>query len=110
MAVDSTPLINAKRAAERYHGKIPYVRKLPAAVVGIILAVAVVNAMVWTAVGVVLVSALPSEYRGTVGVVNMYHVRAAFQQVCLPASRHNIMPKAPGTGKEVVMGILLGPI
>jgi len=61
MAMDNTassPLLNAKSAAERYHGKIPYVRTLPASVVGIILAVAVVNAMVWAAVGVVLVCSL----------------------------------------------------
>ncbi|KAI5781157.1 high-affinity nickel transport protein-like protein [Geopyxis carbonaria] len=51
----STSLLKgAKSAAERYHGKIPLIRKLPAAVVGIILAVAFVNALVWGGVGVVL--------------------------------------------------------
>lgn len=56
----SSPLLNAKSTVVRYHGKIPYVRRLPAAVVGIILAVIVVNAIVWAAVGVVLVCSLPN--------------------------------------------------
>lgn len=50
------PLQSTKLAAERYHGRIPYLRRLPAKGVAMILAVAVVNALVWAAVGVVLVS------------------------------------------------------
>jgi hypothetical protein len=62
----STPLLKPPKLAalERYHGKIPYVRKLPAAVVGIILAVAVANAVVWAAVGVVLVRPLCPPFVG----------------------------------------------
>ncbi|CCX05640.1 high-affinity nickel-transport protein-domain-containing protein [Pyronema domesticum] len=48
------PLQSTKLAAERYHGRIPYLRRLPAKGVAMILAVAVVNALVWAAVGVVL--------------------------------------------------------
>ncbi|KAF8540849.1 high-affinity nickel-transport protein-domain-containing protein [Trichophaea hybrida] len=59
MAMETTTLLSAKLAAERYHSKIPYIRKLPAAVVGIILAVFFVNALVWAAVGVVLHSYRP---------------------------------------------------
>lgn len=54
-AMETTALLSAKLAAERYHSKIPYIRKLPVAVVGIILVVFFVNALVWAAVGVVLV-------------------------------------------------------
>ena len=44
------------RRAVIYHGKVPLIRKLPVAAVGIILAVAFANAVAWAAVGVVLVS------------------------------------------------------
>jgi hypothetical protein len=43
------------KAAE-YHQFIPGIRKLPLPVFGIILIIAVVNALVWVGVGVVLVS------------------------------------------------------
>lgn len=45
----------AKAAAEWYHEKIPYLRKLPAPVIGIIFAVVVANLICWAGVGVVLV-------------------------------------------------------
>jgi len=48
----------SKRATD-YHGKIPWIKKLPIAAVGIILAVALANAVIWAAVGVVLVSGSP---------------------------------------------------
>lgn len=44
----------SKRAIE-YHAKIPLIKKLPIAAVSIILAVAVANAVIWAAIGVVLV-------------------------------------------------------
>ena len=44
-----------KLRAEKYHGDTPGLKKLPFGAVAIILALALVNALVWAAVGVVLV-------------------------------------------------------
>ncbi|KAI9760984.1 MAG: hypothetical protein M4579_001360 [Chaenotheca gracillima] len=42
------------RKAKQYHGRVPLVRKLPSAVVGIIALVAAVNVGIWIALGIVL--------------------------------------------------------
>lgn len=42
--------------ANTYHSRMPYVRKLPLPVIGIILTLVLVNIIVWAAVGVILVS------------------------------------------------------
>lgn len=39
----------------KYHSQIPYLRKLPAPVIGIIFTLIVVNLICWAGVGVVLV-------------------------------------------------------
>lgn len=49
----------------RYHGHTPLLRKLPLPAVIIILALALVNGVVWVAVGIVLV-------RNPVNVVHTY--------------------------------------
>lgn len=41
--------------AHLYHERIPGVRKLPLAAIGIIVAVAFANALAWVATGIVLV-------------------------------------------------------
>ena len=41
-----------------YHGRVPYISKLPFPAVAIIIVIAVVNVLVWTAVGIVLVCQL----------------------------------------------------
>jgi high-affinity nickel-transport protein len=48
-------LTKAKAAAQRYHGKIPYIRKLPVPVVGIIVAVVIANIICWAGAAVLLV-------------------------------------------------------
>ena len=45
-----------------YHDRIPYVNKLPFAAIAVIVSVGCVNAIVWAAVGVVLVSASSAQY------------------------------------------------
>jgi hypothetical protein len=45
-----------KRKTIAYHAQVPLLKKLPAPVIGIILALALFNAIIWAAVGVVLVS------------------------------------------------------
>ncbi|KAK7612476.1 high-affinity nickel-transport protein-domain-containing protein [Phyllosticta paracitricarpa] len=51
-------LNNTSKKAEYYHGRVPYLRKLPFASIAVIASVAIVNVLLWVAVGVVLVSAL----------------------------------------------------
>jgi hypothetical protein len=46
---------NFTSKANNYHSRIPYIRKLPLSVIGIIVTVALVNIVVWAGVGVVLV-------------------------------------------------------
>ena len=41
-----------------YHGRVPYISKLPFPAVAIIIVIAVVNVLVWAAVGIVLVRQL----------------------------------------------------
>ena len=54
-----------KQKSIAYHAKVPVVKKLPVPVIGIILALILINLIVWAAVGVVLVSnvnpKLPNE-------------------------------------------------
>lgn len=57
-SLESSCLKRAKAAAERCHDNIPYLRKLPASVVGIIFAVAVANLICWAGAGVALVRSL----------------------------------------------------
>ncbi|KAL1628198.1 Mitochondrial beta-keto-acyl synthase [Diplodia seriata] len=45
---------NVSRKAEMYHGRVPYLRRLPFPALAIIILIAVVNAAVWVAVGIVL--------------------------------------------------------
>jgi high-affinity nickel-transport protein len=59
----ASALSNAKAIAARYHKKVPYIRNLPAATVGIILALVFVNAVVWAGVGIVLVRFASIHYR-----------------------------------------------
>ncbi|KAK8226702.1 high-affinity nickel-transport protein-domain-containing protein [Phyllosticta capitalensis] len=47
-------LTNVSKKAEVYHGRVPYLRKLPFSSISVIIAVAVVNILLWVAVGVVL--------------------------------------------------------
>ncbi|KAL7272575.1 hypothetical protein RUND412_004611 [Rhizina undulata] len=47
-------LANAKIVAHKYHERIPYLKKLPSSVIGIILLLIFINAIVWAGVGVVL--------------------------------------------------------
>lgn len=49
-------LRNASNKASEYHAQIPYLRRLPFAVISIIITLIFVNLLVWAAVGVVLVS------------------------------------------------------
>lgn len=44
------------RKAEKTHSRVPGLRKIPLPAIGIILLVALVNVLVWIAVGIVLVS------------------------------------------------------
>ncbi|RPB13976.1 high affinity nickel transport protein nic1 [Morchella conica CCBAS932] len=50
----SSHLTKAKAAAQRYHGKVPYIRKLPVPVVGIIVAVVIANIICWAGAAVLL--------------------------------------------------------
>lgn len=50
----STFGVFSKRASE-YHARVPYISKLPFPAITIIVALIVVNLVVWAAVGVVLV-------------------------------------------------------
>lgn len=56
---DSSRLAKAKVAAEQCHGRIPYLRKLPVPVVGIIATVIIANIVCWAGAGVALVCAIP---------------------------------------------------
>ncbi|KAL0259765.1 hypothetical protein SLS55_005505 [Diplodia seriata] len=49
-----TFLGNVSKKAEMYHGRVPYLRRLPFPALAIIILIAVVNAAVWVAVGIVL--------------------------------------------------------
>lgn len=54
---EEVPLIRGfSDKAAVYHGKLPYLRKLPFNAVAIIALLVLVNMFVWAAVGVVLVS------------------------------------------------------
>lgn len=57
-SIDPSRLTKAKAAAERCHNRIPYLRKLPVPVVGIIITVAVANLLCWAGTGVALVCSL----------------------------------------------------
>lgn len=46
-----------KNQIKSCHNRIPYINKLPFPVMAMIIAVGCVNALVWVAVGIVLVSA-----------------------------------------------------
>ncbi|OMP85792.1 High-affinity nickel transport protein nic1 [Diplodia seriata] len=56
-----TFLGNVSKKAEMYHGRVPYLRRLPFPALAIIILIAVVNAAVWVAVGIVLVSHIPHQ-------------------------------------------------
>ncbi|KAK0660620.1 High-affinity nickel transport protein nic1 [Lasiodiplodia hormozganensis] len=45
---------NVSKKAEMYHGRVPYLRRLPFPALAIIILIALVNAAVWVAVGIVL--------------------------------------------------------
>jgi len=47
---------NASTKASRYHSQITYMRRLPFPAIAIIVALVVVNVLVWAAVGIVLAS------------------------------------------------------
>lgn len=47
---------NVSKKAAMYHGRVPYLRRLPFPALAIIILIALVNAAVWVAVGIVLVS------------------------------------------------------
>ena len=49
------PFRSLHKSAELYHGRTPYLRKIPLAALGLIGLIALINALVWAAVGVVLV-------------------------------------------------------
>ena len=49
-------LRNFTKQSKAYHDRIPYVNKLPFSAIAVIVLVGCVNAIVWAAVGVVLVS------------------------------------------------------
>ena len=50
-----TPLLKkVKSKAEAYHQKTPLLRKLPGSAIAIVLLIAAVNLLVWTACGIVL--------------------------------------------------------
>lgn len=52
----SARLKRVRELAEKVHGKVPYLCKLPFSVIGIIFAVATANILCWAGVGIVLVS------------------------------------------------------
>lgn len=56
-----TLLSKASLKATHYHGKVPYLRKLPLRAIVAISSLIVVNLLVWVAVGVVLVSYHPAN-------------------------------------------------
>lgn len=58
-AGDNKPSVfaNVSHKAGIYHARIPYLRKLPLAAIAIILTLILVNAVVWAAVGIILVGA-----------------------------------------------------
>lgn len=43
------------KRTKSYHGRIPYINKLPFPAIAVIIAVGCVNALVWVAAGIVLV-------------------------------------------------------
>ncbi|EOD47792.1 putative high affinity nickel transport protein nic1 protein [Neofusicoccum parvum UCRNP2] len=47
-------LADFSKKAEMYHGRVPYLRRLPFSALAIIFLIALVNAVVWVAVGIVL--------------------------------------------------------
>ncbi|OJD34879.1 high-affinity nickel-transporter [Diplodia corticola] len=49
-----TFLGNVSKKAEMYHGRVPYLRRLPFSALAIIIVIAMVNAAAWVAVGIVL--------------------------------------------------------
>lgn len=55
MAARENNLGQLKSRVIKYHSQIPYLRKLPAPVIGIIAALVMVNLICWAGVGVVLV-------------------------------------------------------
>lgn len=46
---------NFIRRAERYHARIPAIKKIPLSAIGIISLIALINMLVWAVCGVVLV-------------------------------------------------------
>lgn len=46
---------NVSAKASNYHARVPYLRKLPFAAIAIIATLIIINALVWAAVGIVLV-------------------------------------------------------
>lgn len=46
---------NVSAKASQYHARVPYLQKLPFPVIAVIVTLIVVNLLVWTAVGIVLV-------------------------------------------------------
>lgn len=55
---------NFSKKAEMYHGRIPYLRRLPFSALTIIFLIAFANAAVWVAVGIVLVSSMYNHDNG----------------------------------------------
>lgn len=53
-----TFLRNVSKKAKMYHGRVPYLRRLPFSAIAVIFLVALANAVVWVAVGIVLVSCI----------------------------------------------------
>ncbi|KAK7732064.1 hypothetical protein SLS57_001044 [Botryosphaeria dothidea] len=49
-----TFLRNVSKKAKMYHGRVPYLRRLPFSAIAVIFLVALANAVVWVAVGIVL--------------------------------------------------------
>lgn len=51
----ASPFVKLSNKASMYHAQVPYLNKVPGSAIAIIITLILVNALVWAAVGVVLV-------------------------------------------------------
>jgi hypothetical protein len=71
-AGDSKPTLFGRMSskASGYHAQIPYLSKVPGSAIAIILTLIFVNAVVWAAVGVILVG--PAILKSEINISHIY--------------------------------------